>query len=55
MDKKMRRPDHPDYDPTSLFIPKELWKKFSPVTTQYWTFKVDHFDKILCFKYGMFY
>jgi len=54
-DKSGLRPDHPEYDPTTLFIPEAAWKDFTPAMTQYWTFKVDHFEKIFFFKLGKFY
>lgn len=38
-DKEGRRPDHPDYDETTLLIPKNYWKDFTPAMTQYWTIK----------------
>ena len=38
-DKQGNRPDHPDYDPTTLFIPATSWKEFTPAMTQYWGFK----------------
>jgi DNA mismatch repair protein MSH6 len=30
-------------------------KKFAPAMFQYWYFKQDNYDKILCFKIGKFY
>lgn len=36
LDLQKRRPDHPDYDPTTLHIPKDCWKGFTPAMTQYW-------------------
>lgn len=54
-DKSGLRPEHPEYDPTTLFIPEAAWKDFTPAMTQYWTFKVDHFEKIFFFKLGKFY
>ena len=35
-DKEGRRPDDPDYDLTTLFIPEGAWKSFTPCMTQYW-------------------
>ena len=62
MDKDSRRPDHPDYDCTTLHIPKECWTgkdphtaKFTPAMGQYWTLKIDNFEKIFLFKLGKFY
>ena len=55
MDKNGVRLGQPGYDETSLLIPDREWKKFTPAFTQYWKFKVDHFDKICLFKLGKFY
>lgn len=29
-DKSGNRPDHAEYDPTTLFIPQAEWKNFTP-------------------------
>jgi hypothetical protein len=29
-DIERRRPDHPDFDPTTLYIPAKEWKVFTP-------------------------
>jgi DNA mismatch repair protein MSH6 len=47
--------DHPDYDPTTLFIPKDAWKKFTPAIAQYWRIKCQNFEKVIFFKLGKFY
>ena len=54
-DKNKNLPDSPDYDPTTLYIPDLAWKKFTPAFQQFWTLKVDNFDKIFFFKLGKFY
>ena len=56
-DKMGRRPDDPNYDPTSLLVPASFIKskECTPVMKQYWQFKIDHFDKVLFFKLGKFY
>ncbi|CAD7937951.1 unnamed protein product [Amoebophrya sp. A25] len=63
-DKHGRRPDHPDYDQTSLLLPKftkemekdEATKKWlTPMMKQFWQIKKDNFDKVLLFKVGKFY
>jgi DNA mismatch repair protein MSH6 len=56
-DKMGRRPDDPNYDPTTLLVPASFIKskECTPVMKQYWTFKIDHFDKVLLFKLGKFY
>ena len=54
-DKFGNRPDHPNYDVTTLFIPQHEWKNFTPAMTQYWQLKVDNHEKIFFFKLGKFY
>jgi DNA mismatch repair protein MSH6 len=55
MDAERRRPDHPDYDPTTLYVPPSEWKGFTPCMQQYWEIKKTNYDKILFFKLGKFY
>jgi len=55
MDIEKRRPDDPNYDPTTLFIPPGEWKNFTPAMSQYWQIKTTNYDKILLFKLGKFY
>lgn len=54
-DKAGRRPDHPDYDPKTLYVPSEFLKKQTPTQKQWWLIKQDHFDTLLFFKMGKFY
>ncbi|GAB7358302.1 hypothetical protein MBLNU230_g2376t1 [Neophaeotheca triangularis] len=50
-------PDHPDYDPRTLYIPPLAWGKngFSPFERQYWEIKQKFWDTIVFFKKGKFY
>lgn len=48
-------PDHPDYDPRTLYIPPSAWNKFSPFETQYWKIKCKNYDTIVFFRKGKFY
>lgn len=48
-------PDHPDYDPHTLYIPPSTWKSFTPFEKQFWEIKAEHFDTILFFQKGKFY
>ncbi|CAK4028074.1 DNA mismatch repair msh6 [Lecanosticta acicola] len=48
-------PDHPDYDPRTIFIPPMAWNKFSPFEKQYWEIKQKFWDTIVFFKKGKFY
>lgn len=54
-DKHGNRPDHPEYDYTTLHIPQNSWKDFTPAMSQYWKLKVDNFEKVFFFKLGKFY
>lgn len=54
-DLDRRRPDHPDYDPRTLFIPPLAWKEFSPFEKQYWEIKQKFWDTVVFFKKGKFY
>ena len=55
MDADGHKLDDPQYDPTTLLIPKTEWKNFTPAMSQYWQIKTTNFDKILLFKLGKFY
>lgn len=48
-------PDHPEYDPRTVYIPPLAWNKFSPFEKQYWEIKQKFFDTIVFFKKGKFY
>ena len=54
-DKSGKRPDDPQYDHTTLFIPPGAWKDFTPAMSQYWQLKVDNHEKVFFFKLGKFY
>jgi DNA mismatch repair protein MSH6 len=48
-------PEHPDYDPRTLYIPPGAWAKFSPFEKQYWEIKCKFWDTVVFFKKGKFY
>ena len=52
MDKEQREPSHPEYDPSTLFIPQEEFKKMTPGMRQYWEIKSNNFDKIVIQRMG---
>ncbi|XP_075984806.1 DNA mismatch repair protein Msh6 isoform X2 [Anticarsia gemmatalis] len=54
-DAKKRRPDHPKYDPSTLFVPPEFYKNQTPAHRQWWEMKSSHYDCVLFFKVGKFY
>ncbi|KAL1876183.1 hypothetical protein VTK73DRAFT_9621 [Phialemonium thermophilum] len=55
MDINRNPPGHPDYDPTSIYIPPAAWNKFSPFEKQYWEIKQKLWDTVVFFKKGKFY
>ncbi|KAF2202503.1 DNA mismatch repair protein Msh6 [Delitschia confertaspora ATCC 74209] len=55
MDADRHPPDHPEYDPRTIYIPPLAWTKFSPFEKQYWEIKQNHWDSIVFFKKGKFY
>ncbi|XP_059225843.1 probable DNA mismatch repair protein Msh6 [Stomoxys calcitrans] len=54
-DKQGRRPDHPEYDPSTLYVPEKFLDSLSPGVRQWWILKSDHYDCVLFFKVGKFY
>ncbi|KAK4545544.1 hypothetical protein LTR36_002894 [Oleoguttula mirabilis] len=53
LDADRNAPDHPDYDPRTLYIPPIT--KFSAFEKQYWDIKSKFMDTIVFFKKGKFY
>jgi len=54
-DKEGRRPDHPDYDKSTLHVPEKFLNGLSPGVRQWWVLKSDNYDCVLFFKVGKFY
>ena len=54
-DKEGRKKDHPEYDPRTLYVPKDFLNKQTPGLKQWWTLKSQYHDVILFFKMGKFY
>ncbi|KAI1174840.1 DNA mismatch repair protein msh6 [Nemania sp. FL0916] len=48
-------PDHPDYDPSSVYVPPMAWNQFSAFEKQYWEIKQKLWNTIVFFKKGKFY
>ncbi|KAK3675270.1 DNA mismatch repair protein msh6 [Recurvomyces mirabilis] len=48
-------PDHPDYDPRTLYIPPMAISKLSDFEKQYWDIKKNFWNTIVFFKKGKFY
>jgi DNA mismatch repair protein MSH6 len=54
-DKNQHTSDHPDFDPRTLYIPEQEYRKMTPAQEQYWKIKADNMDIVLFFKMGKFY
>lgn len=54
-DANGRRPDHPDYNPRTLFVPPQAKKEETPAMQQWWDIKSKNMDTVLFFKVGKFY
>ncbi|CAL8470971.1 g10513 [Coccomyxa elongata] len=56
-DANKKRPDQPGYNPRTLYIPPDWFKKakVSEGQRQWWEFKAQHFDSVMLFKMGKFY
>lgn len=49
-DINKNRPDHPDYDARTLYVPDDFLNKQTPAMRQWWILKSKHFDSVLFFK-----
>ena len=54
-DKNGNKPNSPEYDCNTLYVPENFLKEQTPAQKQFWEFKRDNFDKVLLFKLGKFY
>ncbi|SPP75998.1 probable DNA mismatch repair protein Msh6 [Drosophila guanche] len=54
-DKEGRRPNHPDYDKSTLYVPEKFLNSLTPGVRQWWVLKSTNFDCVLFFKVGKFY
>lgn len=55
LDGNKNPPGHPDFDPTSIYIPPMAERGFSPFEKQYWDIKKNLWDTVVFFKKGKFY
>jgi DNA mismatch repair protein MSH6 len=51
-DSQGRRPDDPDYDGSTVFIPEDEWELLTQGMKAYWSQKRNNFDKILLYRFG---
>lgn len=54
-DINKNRPDDPNYDERTLYVPEDFLNKQTPAMRQWWLLKSKHFDSVLFFKVGKFY
>lgn len=55
LDGNKNPPDHPDFDPTRIYIPPAADRNFSAFEKQYWDIKKNLWDTVVFFKKGKFY
>ncbi|KAI1347126.1 DNA mismatch repair protein msh6 [Xylaria sp. FL0043] len=48
-------PSHPDYDPSTVYVPPMAWAQFSAFEKQYWEIKQKLWNTVVFFKKGKFY
>lgn len=51
-DAEQRRPDDPNYDPTTLYVPEEEYNQMTPGMQRYWEIKSKNYDKIVFYRWG---
>ena len=49
------RPNDPEYNPKTLFVPENYYKKCNTMMKQYWDVKRIHFDKLIAINVFDFY
>lgn len=54
-DARRRRPNDPDYDPNTLFVPEDYLKNCTPGMRKWWEIKAQNFDSVIFYKVGKFY
>lgn len=50
MDAKRHKPDHPDYDARTLYVPSDFVKNETAAMQQWWELKSKNMDTVLFFK-----
>lgn len=54
-DINKHKPDHPDYDENTLYVPSQFLNEQTPAMRQWWLLKQQNMNAILFFKMGKFY
>ncbi|UZJ52175.1 hypothetical protein CBS101457_001495 [Exobasidium rhododendri] len=55
LDENRNAPNHPDFDPRTLYVPERTMKTLTPFEKQYWEIKRKHNDTVLFFQKGKFF
>ena len=55
VDANQRRPDHPDYDPNSLYISPDEFLELTDGMKRYWNIKKNNMEKIMFWRFGDWY
>lgn len=54
-DLHKRRPDHPDFDASTLYVPEDFLNSCTPGMRRWWQIKSQNFDLVIFYKVGKFY
>ncbi|XP_059515886.1 DNA mismatch repair protein Msh6 isoform X5 [Myotis daubentonii] len=54
-DVHRRRPDHPDFDASTLYVPEDFLNSCTPGMKKWWQIKSQNFDLVIFYKVGKFY
>ncbi|XP_052504033.1 DNA mismatch repair protein Msh6 [Budorcas taxicolor] len=54
-DVHRRRPDHPDFDASTLYVPEDFLNSCTPGMRKWWQIKSQNFDLVIFYKVGKFY
>ncbi|XP_055475483.1 DNA mismatch repair protein Msh6 isoform X4 [Psammomys obesus] len=54
-DEHRRRPDHPDFDSSTLYVPEDFLNSCTPGMRKWWQIKSQNFDLVIFYKVGKFY
>ncbi|XP_013373023.1 PREDICTED: DNA mismatch repair protein Msh6 [Chinchilla lanigera] len=54
-DEHRRRPDHPDFDASTLYVPEDFLNTCTPGMRKWWQIKSQNFDLVIFYKVGKFY
>ncbi|XP_066863742.1 DNA mismatch repair protein Msh6 isoform X2 [Kogia breviceps] len=54
-DTHRRRPDHPDFDASTLYVPEDFLNSCTPGMRKWWQIKSQNFDLVIFYKVGKFY